>query len=119
MIYCDDSNASAFGNIKNKIGGVVINKFFWLKPKIYSILVSRSSKYKKRKGVNKNVVTRISNNEYKNLWLNKKCSRHSMNWIQNKSHGIRIYEINKVSLYCFDYKIYILVNRSDVLALGY
>ena len=50
--------------------------------------------------------------------LNKKCLRHSMNKIQNKKHEIRTYEINKISLSCFDGKIYILDNGYDGLARG-
>ena len=42
-----------------------------------------------------------------------------MNRIQSKDHWIGIYEINKVSLSCFDDKIYIQNNGYDGLALGY
>ena len=54
---------------------IVIEKFVGLKPKMYSILVSNYSEYKKEKDVNKNVVTKISHNEYKDVLLNKKCFR--------------------------------------------
>ena len=53
-----------------------------------------SSEYKKAKGVNKKVVPKISHNEYKDVLLNKKCLRHSMNRIPSKNHKIRTYEIN-------------------------
>ena len=39
--------------------------------------------------------------------------------IQSKDHRIGIYEINKISLYCFDDKIYIQNKGYDELALGY
>ena len=42
-----------------------------------------------------------------------------MNWIQSENHKIGTYEINKISLSCFDDKIYILNNGCDGLALGY
>ena len=42
-----------------------------------------------------------------------------MNRIQNKNHRIRTYEINKISLSCFDDKIYIQNNEHNGLALGY
>ena len=67
--------------------------------------------------MNRNVAT-IIYNEYKDVLLNDKCIRHSMNRIQSKDHRIRTYEINKISLYCFDDKIYIQNNRYDGLALG-
>ena len=57
--------------------------------------------------MNENVVAAISHNEYKDVLLNKKCIRHSMNRIHSKDHRIRTFEINKISLSCFDDKIYI------------
>ena len=42
-----------------------------------------------------------------------------MNRIQSKDHSIKAYEIKKISLSCFDDKIYIQVNGCDGLALGY
>ena len=42
-----------------------------------------------------------------------------MNRIQIKDDRIGTYEINKISLPCFDHKIYIQKNRYDGLALCY
>ena len=36
--------------------------------------------------MNKNVVETISDSEYKDVLLNKKCLRYSMSKIQNKDH---------------------------------
>ena len=41
-----------------------------------------------------------------------------MNRIQNKDHRIGTYEINQISLSCFDDKMYIKNNGCDGLALG-
>ena len=105
--------------MKDKTAGVAIEEFDGLKPKMYSYLVDDDSEHKNAKGVNKDVVATISHNEYKDVLLNKKCLRHSMNRIESKGHGIGTYEINKVSLSCFDDKIYIQNNGCDGLALGY
>ena len=78
-----------------------------------------NSEHKKAKGVNKSVVATISHNEYKDFLLNKKCLRHSMNRIQSKDHRTGTYEIKKVSLPCFDDKIFMQNNGCDGLALGY
>ena len=56
--------------------------------------------------MNKNIDAAINHNEYKDVLLNKKCIRHLMNRIQTKNHGIRTYEINKISLSYFDNKTY-------------
>ena len=69
--------------------------------------------------VNINIVATISCKEYKDVLLNKRCLRHFMNRIQSKDHKIGTYEINKISLPCFDDKIYIENNGCDGLALGY
>ena len=74
---------------------------------MYSYLVDDNSEHKKANGGNENVVARISHNEYKDVLLNKKCLRHSVNRIQSKDQIIRTYEINKISLSCFNDKIYI------------
>ena len=67
--------------------------------------------------MNKNAVATISHNDYKDALLNKKCIKHSMNRIQSKDLRIGAYKINKISLPCFDDKIYIQNNVR--LALGY
>ena len=69
--------------------------------------------------VNINIVATIICKEYKEVLLNKKCLRHFMNRIQSKDHKIGTYEINKISLSCFDDKIYIENNGCAGLALGY
>ena len=116
--YYGYSNILVVGKMSNGMGGVAIEKFVGLKPKIYSSLVSDSSEPKNPKGVNKNLVDKISHNEYKDVLLNKKYLRHSMNRIESKNYRIGTYEINKFSLSCFDSSIYVLDNEIDALALG-
>ena len=88
-------------------------------PKIYSFLVNNNSEHRSAKCVNKNVVVTIRHSEYKDVLLNNKCIKHSLNRIQSKDHRTRTYEINKISLSRFDDKIYIQINGYDGLALGY
>ena len=107
------------GKMKDETAGVAIEEFVRLKRKMYSYLVDDNSEHKKAKGVNRNVVATISHNEYQDVLLNKKCLRHSMNRIQSKDHRIGTYEISKISLSCFDDKIYIQNNGWDELACGY
>ena len=102
-----------------KRAGVATEEFVGLKPKMYSYLVDDNSEHKKAKGVNKNIAATISHNEYKDILLNKKCLTHSVNRIQSKDHKIETYEISKISLSCFDDKIYTRNNGCDGLALGY
>ena len=70
--------------MKDETGGAAIKEFVGLKSTMYSFLVE-NNEHKKAKGVNKNVVATISNNEYKGVLPNKKCIRHSMNRIKKKT----------------------------------
>ena len=110
--YYDNSSKLVIGKMKDETGSLTIEESVGLN--IYSFLVD-NSEHKKAKGVNKNV----SNNEEKDVLLNNNCLRHSMNRVQSKDHRIGKYEINKISLSCFDDKIYIQNNGYDGLALGY
>ena len=71
--------------------GVATEEFVGLKQKMYLYLVDGNSKHKKAKGVNKNVVATISHNEYRDVLLNMKCLRHSMNRVQSKDQRIGTY----------------------------
>ena len=102
--YYDNSNKLVIGKMKDKTAGSANKEFVELKPKIYSFLVD-NSEHKEAKGVNRNVVATISHNEYKDVLLNNKCIRHSMNRIKTKDHRTGTYEINQILLSCFDDKI--------------
>ena len=97
----------------------MIEDFVWLKAKIYSFLLDDNGEHKKGRGMNRNVVATISHNEYKDVLLSNRCLRHAINKIQIKDHRIGTYKINKISLSCFDDKIYIQNNGYDRLDLGY
>ena len=113
--FHDNSNKLVNRKLKDETGGVAIEEFIRLKPKIYSLLVD-NSEHRKAKGVNKNVVAAINHNEYKDVLLHNNCIRHSMNRIQSKDDIIGTYEINEISLSCFDDKMYIQI-YSKQLAL--
>ena len=86
---------------------------------MHSHLVDDNGEHKKGQGLDKSVVPKISHNEYRDVFLNKKCLRHSVNRIRSKDHRTRTYEINKISLSCFYNKIYFQNSGREGLALGY
>ena len=105
--------------MKDETAGVAIEECVRLNPKMYSCLVDDNSEHKKAMEVNKNDAATISHNNYKDVLLNKKYLRHSINRIQSKDRRRGTYEINKISLFCFDDKMYIQNNGCDGLALVY
>ena len=56
----------------------------------------------------KGVSIAIESDKYKDVLFNKKIIRHKMKRIQSKKHKLGTYEIEKISLSCFDDKIYVL-----------
>ena len=77
---------------------ILVRTICWIKDKTVLDIVSGHSEYKKAKGGNKNRVAKISLNEYKDVLLNKKYLRRSMNRIQRKNHRIRTYQSKKNSV---------------------
>ena len=71
---------------------------------MYSIKKINGSESSTTKGVN--IATEC--NEFKDVLFNKKVIRHKMKRIQAKKHKTGTYEIDKISLSCFDDKRYVL-----------
>ena len=61
-----------------------------------------------------NIATEF--NEFKDTLFNKKIMRHKMRRIQSKKHKLGTYEINKISLSCFDDKRYVQDDSINTLA---
>ena len=70
-------------------------------------MVDDKNEHKKANNLNRKVVVTISYIEFKDVLLNNKFLRHSMNRIQSKNRKIGTYGIDRISLSCFDDKIYI------------
>ena len=62
--YYNVSKKLVIGKMKDKTGSVATEEFVGLKPKMYLYLVHDSSEHKKAKDVNRNVVEKITLNEY-------------------------------------------------------
>ena len=80
---------------------------------MYSFMVEDNSEHKKSKIMNKNVFPKRILSEDKDVLLNDKRLRHSINRIYSKNHEILTYKISKISLLSFEAKIYVLKNRYD------
>ena len=70
---------------------------------------------------NRNTVAKdnLKHENYKNVLFNATCLNHEMNRIQSKSHNIGSYRINKVALFCYDDKKYILEKQRKINKDGY
>ena len=90
--------------MKDEFGGVIVIEFVGVKSKMYSIKKIDGKECNAAKGVN--VATEFD--KLKDALFNKNIIRHKMKRIQSKKHKLRTYEIDKISLSCFDDKRYVL-----------
>ena len=98
--FYDKSNKKVIGKMKDVSEGKIIDGFVGLKSKMHSMKNIDGKEINTAKGVS--VATKFK--KFKNTLFNKKIMRHQMRRIQAKNHKLGTYEINKISLPCFDDK---------------
>ena len=98
--------------MKDEFGGVILDEFGGLKWKMYSMKKIDAKECNTAKGVN--IATEF--NEFKDTLFNKKVVRHKMKRIQSKKHKIGTCEINKISLFVFEDKRFVLNDGIHMLA---
>ena len=113
-IYFDEMNKKKLGKMKDEFCGNKIDEFVGLKSKMYSLLAYNDFEVNKSKGVN----LKLSHKEYVVL-SKRKVVRHKMKRILSELHSVGTYDINKISLSCFDDKRYILDDGINTLAYGH
>ena len=111
-VYYDDSNKKVLGKLKDELGGAKIVEFVGLKSKMYSLIAENDKEVNKTKGVN----LKLRHAEYLDVLFNKKVVRHKMKRIQSVLHRIGTYDVNKISLNCFDDKRHVLDDGINTLA---
>ena len=70
---------------------------------MYSYVNTDEKGVKTAEGIKKNVIKNyIKHEDFKNVLLNNKQLQHKMKTIRSQKHQFGSYEINKISLICFD-----------------
>ena len=106
--YHDTSNKKVIGKFEDEAAGTPIVEFVGLRSKMYSYIKTDEKGGKTAKGIKKNVIKNdLKHEDYKNVLLNNKQLHHKMKTIRSRKHQLGSYEINKISLSCFDDKHYI------------
>ena len=105
--YFDKTNKKVIGKFKDEAAGVPICEFVGLRSKMYSYMKDNQKGGKTAKGIKKNIIKKdITHENYKNTLFNAEQMSHKMKTIRSENHELGSYEINKVSLSCFDDKRY-------------
>ena len=118
--YFDKTNKKVIGKFKDEACGIPITEFIGLRSKMYSYIKDNNKGGKTAKGIKKNIIkNNIKHTDYKNVLLENKQMQHTMKTIRSIKHQLGSYELNKVSLSCFDDKRYIANNGIKSFAYGH
>ena len=114
------TNKKVIGKMKDEAAGVPITEFVGLRSRMYSYIKENGKGGKTAKGVKKYVIKNtITYEDYLNTLTTGGRMHHSMCTIRSAKHKIGTYEVNKVSLSCFDNKRYVLGDGVSSLAYGH
>ena len=111
-VYYKSLNKKVLGKMKDELNGAKIVEFVGLKSKVYSLIADNDDVVNKAKGVKK----KLRHEEYLSVSFDKKVVRHKMKRIQSNLHRIGKYDINKISLSCFNDKRHVLHDGTNTLA---
>ena len=118
--YFDKTNKKVIGKFKDEAAGVPIHEFIGLRSKMYSYMKDDQKVEKTAKGIKKNTIKKdITHENYKQTLFENKQMHHTMKTIRSSNHQLKSYELNKVSLSCFDDKRYIHINGVTSYAYGH
>ena len=98
--FFNETYKTFIGKMKDEFGGVTVNEFVELKLKMYYIKDIDGKECNAAKGVS--ITTEFD--KFKDFLFNEKITKHKMKRIESRKHKLGTYEIDKVSLSCFDDK---------------
>ena len=118
--YFNATNKKVIGKFKDEAAGIPITEFVGLRSKMYSYMKDNDKGGKTAKGIKKNIIKKnITHENYKNVLFNNEQMHHTMKTIRSNLHQLGSYELNKVSLSCFDDKRHIHNNGVTSFAYGH
>ena len=118
--YQRNVNKKIIGKSKDKACGILITEFIGLKSKMYSYVKDNEKGGRTAEGIKKNaIMNNIRHEDHKNTLINNEQMHQKMKTIRSQRHQLSSYEINKVSLSCFDDKRYIHDNGTSSYAYGH
>ena len=127
--YFNKTNKKVIGKFKDEAAGIPIIEFIGLRSKMYSYIKDYEKKGEEgkketitrtAKGVKISVIKQdITHEDYKETLFNNKQMHHTMKTIRSNNHQLGSFELNKISLSCFDDKRFIHQNGITSYAYGH
>ena len=119
-LFFNNINKKVIGKFKDEAAGIPIIEFIGLRSKMYSYMKDDMKGGKTAKGIKKNVIKKdIKHKDYKNVLFNNEQIHHKMKTIRSEKHQLGSFELNKISLSCFDDKRFIHQNGITSYAYGH
>ena len=99
---------------------MTITEFIGLRSKMYSYIKDNNKGGKTANGIKKNIIkNNLTHENCKSILLENKQMHHTTKTIRSKNHQLESYELNKISLPCFDDKRYISNDGITSYAYGH
>ena len=118
--YFNKINKKIIGKFKDEAAGVPVVEFIGLRSKMYSYLKDNDVCGKTAKGIKKYIITKnIKHEDYKEVLFNNKQMHHTIKTIRSNNHQLGSFELNEISLSCFDDKRFIHQNGITSYAYGH
>ena len=118
--YFNKINKKVIGKFKDEASGIPVVEFIGLRSKMYSFVKDNEETARTAKGIKKQVIKKIlTHDNYKEVLFNNKQMRHTMKTIRSNNHQLGSFELNKISLSCFDDKRFIHENGITSYAYGH
>ena len=120
VFFYYSTNKKVIGKFKDEAAGIPIKEFIGLKSKMYSYIKDNAKNVKTCKGVKKDVIKKnITHENYIDTLMNGKQMTLKINTMRSDHHQLGSYELNKISLSCFDDKRHILEDGISSYAYGH
>ena len=118
--YFNKTNKKVIGKFKDEAAGIPITEFVGLRSKMYSYVKDNKQTALTAKGIKKQVIRKnITHDNYIDVLFNNKQIMHAMKTIRSEKHQLGSFELNKISLSCFDDKRFIHQNGITSYAYGH
>ena len=119
-LFFNNMNKKVIGKFKDEAAGVPVVEFVGLQSKMYSYVKDNEQTARTAKGIKKQVIRKnITHDNYIDVLFNNKQIMHTMKTIRSEKHQLGSFELNKISLSCFDDKRFIHQNGITSYAYGH
>ena len=118
--FYNADNKKVIGKFKDESAGIPITEFVGLRSKMYSYVKDNKQTARTAKGIKKQVIKKnLTHDNYKEVLFNNEQMQHTMKTIRSRNHQLGSFELNKISLSCFDDKRFIHQNGITSYAYGH